>query len=145
MVGTRIKSYLFDKSKWSMDEAKSWFSSHKKEELRASIVNQPMYEFYAKVWGTADVNDYPDSSFAYVEPGEKDSEGKTVPRGKRHLPYKNASGAIDSAHLKNALSRLPQTHINSEAKAKAKSKLCSAVSQWNKEHPNQKIQSGVCS
>lgn len=61
------------------------------------------------VWTTAFVNDLPDSSFALVEPGgEKDEEGKTKPRSLRHLPYKDAGGKVDVAHLRNALARLPQ-------------------------------------
>ncbi len=36
---------------------------------------------------SADVNDLPDSDFAYIEPGgTKDSEGKTTPRSLRHFP-----------------------------------------------------------
>jgi hypothetical protein len=59
-------------------------------------------------WSAASMNDLPDSSFLYVESGEKDSEGKTTPRSKRHLPYKNASGEVDLPHLRNAISRLGQ-------------------------------------
>lgn len=60
------------------------------------------------VWSTAMVNDLPDSCFLYVEPGEKDGEGKTVPRSKRHLPYKDSGGKVDLPHLRNAISRLGQ-------------------------------------
>lgn len=79
------------------------------------------------VWSTAYVNNLPDSAFAYVEPGEKDSEGKTTPRSKRHLPYKNKEGKVDPAHVRNALARLPQTNISADAKAKAKRKLVAAA------------------
>jgi hypothetical protein len=51
----------------------------------------------------------PDSAFLYVEPGEKDSEGRTTPRSKRHLPYKSADGKVDLPHLRNAISRLGQS------------------------------------
>lgn len=61
-------------------------------------------------WSAAQVNDLPDSSFLYVEPGEKDSEGKTTPRSKRHFPYKSSSGAIDLPHLRNAIARIPQSN-----------------------------------
>lgn len=48
----------------------------------------------------ADVNDLPDSAFAYIEPGGKrDSDGRTVPRSLRHYPIH------DAAHVRNALSR----------------------------------------
>jgi hypothetical protein len=58
--------------------------------------------------GTASDNNLPDSAFLYVESGEKDSEGKTTPRSKRHLPYKKADGSVDLPRLRNALSRLGQ-------------------------------------
>jgi hypothetical protein len=58
--------------------------------------------------GTAEDNNLPDSAFLYVEPGDKDGEGKTIPRSKRHLPYKKADGSIDLPRLRNALSRLGQ-------------------------------------
>lgn len=49
---------------------------------------------------TAEINDLPDSDFAYIEPGgEKDAEGKTTPRSLRHYPVH------DEAHARNALSR----------------------------------------
>jgi hypothetical protein len=62
------------------------------------------------VWTTAYMNDLPDSSFLYIEPGgKKDSGGKTMPRSKRHLPVKDANGKIDLPHLRNAIARAPQT------------------------------------
>jgi hypothetical protein len=74
---------------------------------------------FAAVWTTAYMNNLPDSAFLYVEPGEKDKEGKTVPRSKRHFPYKDASGKVDLPHLRNALARIPQSNVSAEAKAKA--------------------------
>jgi len=80
------------------------------------------------VWTAAHVNDLPDSAFAYISPGgSKDGAGKTVPRSLRHLPYKDASGKVDAAHVRNALARLPQMNISAEAKASAKSKLIAAA------------------
>jgi hypothetical protein len=84
--------------------------------------------YYAKVWGTAYVNDLPDSSFAVVEPGGKtDSEGKTVPRSLRHLPFKDKDGKVDLPHLRNALARLSQTKLSPELKEKARRKLVDAA------------------
>ena len=81
-------------------------------------------------WDTAYINDLPDSAFAVVEPGgEKDAEGKTTPRSKRHLPYRNKNGEVDLPHLRNALSRLPQTDLSSELKAKAERVLKAAAKQ----------------
>lgn len=75
-------------------------------------------------WSTAEINDLPDSSFAYVESGgTKDKDGKTTPRSKRHLPYKDKDGKVDMPHVRNALARLDQTQIPDSAKAGIKSKL----------------------
>jgi len=64
----------------------------------------------AAKWTRKYINDLPDSAFLYIEKGgEKDEEGKTVPRNIRHFPYKDADGKIDCPHLKNAISRIPQS------------------------------------
>ena len=52
------------------------------------------------------INDLPDSDFAYIQPGGKKVDGKTVPRSLRHLPI------MDCAHVRNALARLSQTKIS---------------------------------
>lgn len=58
----------------------------------------------------ADVNDLPDSAFAYIEGGgSKDDGGKTTPRSKRHFPVQ------DTAHVRNALSRAPQSPFGPKA------------------------------
>jgi hypothetical protein len=89
-------------------------------------------------WDTEYINKLPDECFAYIESGgEKDSEGKTVPRSLRHLPFKNAEGNLDADHVRNALARLDQTNISAEAKAEAMQKLCSAAGEL-------KIESAVC-
>lgn len=62
-------------------------------------------------WSTSYVNSLPNSSFLYIEAGaDTDGEGKTVPRSKRHFPYKDASGKIDLPHLRNAIARIPQSN-----------------------------------
>lgn len=76
-------------------------------------------------WSTAFINNLPDSSFLYIEPGgKKDSDGKTTPRSLRHFPVKDADGNIDMPHLRNALSRIPQSSLPQSVKdmciAKAK-------------------------
>jgi len=81
-----------------------------------------------EVWTRAYINDLPDSAFAYIEKGgKKDETGKTTPRSLRHLPYKGKDGKVDLPHLRNALSRLPQTDLSSAEKAKAKKKLYAAA------------------
>lgn len=74
------------------------------------------------VWTTAYVNDLPDSAFLYVESGDKDDEGKTVPRSKRHFPYRSVDGKIDLPHLRNALSRIPQSNLPEDVKSRATAK-----------------------
>ena len=57
-------------------------------------------EEWRAAMSTADINDLPDSDFAYIEEGgKKDSEGKTTPRSLRHYPIH------DAAHVRNALAR----------------------------------------
>lgn len=68
-------------------------------------------------WDTAYVNDLPDSAFLYIESGgKKDGAGKTTPRSLRHFPYRDASGKVDMPHLRNALSRIPQSSLPSSVK-----------------------------
>lgn len=62
---------------------------------------------------SADINDLPDSDFAYIESGgSKDSEGKTTPRDLRHFPIH------DAAHVRNALARLSSSPFGDKAKSK---------------------------
>lgn len=79
------------------------------------------------VWSSAEIDDLPDSAFAYVEPGGEKKDGKTEPKSKRHLPFKGKDGKADAAHVRNALARLDQTDIPDSAKAEAKRKLEAAA------------------
>jgi TolA-binding protein len=82
-------------------------------------------------WDTAYINDLPDAAFAVIEPGgEKDEDGKTVPRALRHLPHHNKgvkdpddNDTVDLPHLRNALARLDQTKLSQELKDKARRHL----------------------
>lgn len=75
-------------------------------------------------WTAAAVNDLPDSAFAVVLwGGEKDADGKTVPRSLRTLPHHGPSGAVDLPHLRNALARLPQADLPAEAASTARRHL----------------------
>lgn len=68
-------------------------------------------------WTTAQVNELPDSSFLYIEAGgTKDEDGKTVPRSLRHFPVKGSDGMVDLPHLRNALSRIPQSTLPDSVK-----------------------------
>lgn len=84
------------------------------------------------VWSTAFINDLPDSAFLYVEDGEKDSDGKTTPRTKRHFPYKNAEGQVDLPHLRNALARIPQSSLSQDLKDRLTAKAQRILDNANK-------------
>lgn len=77
----------------------------------------------------AEINNLPDSAFAYIEPGgSKDSSGKTTPRSLRHFPIH------DAAHVRNALARASQSPFGKKAMPKilaAARKFGIAVSQHN--------------
>lgn len=71
------------------------------------------------VWTTAQVDDFPDSSFLYIEGGgKKDEQGKTVPRSLRKFPYKDGAGKVDMPHLRNAIARIPQSDISPDLKTR---------------------------
>jgi len=75
-------------------------------------------------WTTEYINDLPDSSFAVIGAGgEKDEQGKTMPRTLRHLPHHNVDGGLDLPHLRNALARMNQIEPAS-LRAEAKRHLC---------------------
>lgn len=68
-------------------------------------------------WTAAYVNDLPDDAFLFVESGgEKDDDGKTVPRALRHFPVRSHTGEVSLPHLRNALSRIPQSNVPLDAK-----------------------------
>ena len=63
-------------------------------------------------WTASYIDDLPDSSFLYIEPGgKKDDSGKTTPRSLRHFPYKDSAGKIDIDHLRDAAGRIPQSSL----------------------------------
>lgn len=74
-------------------------------------------------WSTAYMNELPDSAFLYVEPGgRRDGSGRTVPRTLRHFPFKDERGRIDLPHLRNALSRIPQSSLSSDVRIRVEKK-----------------------
>jgi len=80
---------------------------------------------------SSEANNLSDNAFAVVlAGGEKDGDGKTVPRSLRKLPHHDDSvtagkdnGSVDLPHLRNALAREPQTDMPDADHAKAKSHL----------------------
>lgn len=92
-------------------DSKGAFSLGKPTEVREKKTFVPV-SVQKAVWTTAYINTLPDSAFLHVESGgKKDEEGKTVPRGLRHFPYKDDQGKIDLPHLRNAIARIPQSKI----------------------------------
>ena len=91
--------------------------------------------FEARVWSTKEVNDLPDSSFAYIEPGgKKDSEGKTTPRDLRHFPYIDEHGNIDEPHVNAGFSYLRKAKLPAAAKKHIHQTLVNACRKLGKEH-----------
>src|SRR5258708_11119937 len=85
--------------------------------FEATVTPFPMNELavgWAKAAMTsASINDLPDSAFAWIQPGgTKDAEGKTTPRSLRHFPVHDAD------HVRNALSRAPQSPCGDQAMPK---------------------------
>ena len=86
------------------------------KELIAKLEAPKEEETEKREWDAAWINDLPDAAFAGILPGgEKDDEGKTVPRSLRKLPHHNTSvkdpnenASVDKPHLSNALARAPQ-------------------------------------
>jgi hypothetical protein len=74
-------------------------------------------------WDTEYINNLPDGAFAVIaSSGEKDEQGKTVPRTLRKLPHHNIQGNLDLPHLRAALARMNQ--IEGASQADAKKHLC---------------------
>ncbi len=74
-------------------------------------------------WTRAYINKLPDSAFLYIEPGGyKDDQGRTTPKSLRHWPYKNHLGEVDVPHVRDALSRIPQTDVSRAAQERATDK-----------------------
>ena len=81
------------------------------------------------------MNGLPDSSFLYIEPGgAKDRDGNTLPRSLRHFPVKDASGAVDMAHLRNAMAMIPQSNIPDAVKASCTAKAEKMLGQGNRQN-----------
>jgi hypothetical protein len=78
----------------------------------------------ATEWTTKSVNDLPDSSFAYIEPGgSKDAVGKTIPRSLRHLPYKSATGDVEPFLLTQAIESVSKAALPEATKKRIAKKL----------------------
>lgn len=83
-------------------------------------------------WSKAYMDELPDSAFLHVEGGGKKVDGKTTPKSLRHFPVKDKDGNVDAAHVKNALSRIPQSKLPQDVKDKAKAKATRMLNNINK-------------
>jgi len=77
------------------------------DEVHEAPMAELIGEHLFAVWDTKYVNSLPDSSFAWIESGGTKTDGKTD-SAHRHLPYKDSSGKIDLAHVRNMLARVSQ-------------------------------------
>lgn len=101
-----------------------------------------MSDIQEAVWSTAYINNLPDSCFLFIESGgEKDEEGKTKPRSLRHFPYKDSDGKVDLPHLRNAISRIPQSTVEGLDKDKLQEKA-RRILEENTDKSVEKIDSG---
>jgi hypothetical protein len=101
---TSLKSYLEEEEAGNVDVTKQ---ESEDESVKAA-------------WTAKYINALSDSAFAFIESGgTKDADGLTAPRSLRHFPYKDDTGALDEAHVKNALARIPQSKLSDADKATA--------------------------
>lgn len=115
-TSTTTQSILFPKKNFTAAQARQWLKGH-------NMKTEEDLELQEAVWTAKFINDLPNSSFLYIEPGgANDSEGKTKPRSLRHFPYKDASGKIDLPHLRNALARIPQSSLSADVKKRVAAK-----------------------
>jgi hypothetical protein len=91
--------------------------------------------FKAAEWDTAYINRLDDKCFAYVVKGEKDEEGKTVPRTNRNLPHHKMNGDIDLPHLRNAMARVTHTSLSKEQQKEAHDHLLKHYREVGMPHP----------
>ena len=100
---------------------------HKESIKRRGQVPKPSASLNDVTWSRAYINNLPDSAFAWIETGgKKDKEGKTTPRAKRHLTYKDLEGNVDIPHLRNAIARLEKgkpVSMSAEMKSKTRKEL----------------------
>jgi hypothetical protein len=91
--------------------------------------------FESAKWTTEYMNDLPDSAFALIVDGEKDKEGKTVPRTSRNLPHHDSSGRVDLPHLRNAMARVTHTSLSGDQQKQAHDHLLRHYKELGMEHP----------
>ena len=116
---TQPMALLFMKAKgWNLETVQKWFEEHPQYKITSPLTvgvkkpeisteNEEDLLIQERVWTRQYINNLPDSAFALILPGgEKDDEGKTVPRSLRKFPHHRQDGSIDIPHLKNANARV---------------------------------------
>jgi site-specific DNA-adenine methylase len=89
------------------DKHRAYYQQKQPDVVAVRALPQPAEK---AVWSTAYVNNLEDDAFLYIAPGgEKDDEGKTVPRTLRYFPVRDENGEIDAPHIRNAIARIPQS------------------------------------
>ena len=128
----RVQSIFFAKEKmWNENKIRDWLLLHPHYMAPAGVSaclqtslkgREKMSEkkIVERVWTRRYIDDLPDSAFALILPGgQRDEEGKTVPRSLRKFPYKNRDVKVDLPHLRNANARVSQSEISEEQKKEA--------------------------
>lgn len=77
-------------------------------------------------WSRKYKDTLPDSAFLYVAPGGmahiEGGKKVTHPLSLRHFPVRNASGAVDVSHVRNALARIGRSSVPASVKPKLQAK-----------------------
>ena len=127
---SKIQTIRFPKDKFSAEEAKEWLKDHKYSPIKFESASEKEAK---AVWTTAYMNDLADSCFLYIESGgKKDDSGKTKPRSLRHFPYKDKSGKIDLAHLRNAIAQAPKSNLPKSVQDSVQAKARKILEQQTK-------------
>ena len=83
-------------------------------------------------WTRAYINSLPDSHFLYVDrraATSRDEHGRSHPFTARHFPYRDKHGRVDLLHVRDALSRIPQSNVSKTAQNEARRKAERILSQ----------------
>jgi 5-methylcytosine-specific restriction endonuclease McrA len=106
---------------------------------RSAVPNLGSILGRAAAWPASYLHRLPDSAFLHVETGGRiDPSGRTLPRSLRHLPIRDADGALDLPHLRDAMAQLPHAgpwlppEVRDTLIAKAKSLHSTALTTTHK-------------
>jgi len=126
-----VKDSLFVKEgEKTKEEELSMFKEKLAEhEIRIQKLEDLAKNLKEQEWTTEYINDLPDGAFAIIlEGGEKDEQGKTVPRTLRKLPHHNAQGGLDREHVIAAMQALLGARGGVDTPTEAKKKAYAHLS-----------------